>query len=247
MRHWFVSSASCAADPRVRFDPPLEAATLVRRYKRFLADVRLDDGRSVTLHCPNTGAMTGCAEPGMRIWYSASDNPRRKYRYTWELSETASGALLCVHSQRANGVVREALEAGNLDLGPFRTIRREPRTPDGHGRFDLALEADLPVVIEVKSVTLCEGGAGLFPDTESVRARRHLEQLRAARAAGQRAVLVFAALHSAVCSVGPADAIDPAYGRALREAHRDGVEVFALRASLSPHALGFGRLLPVSL
>ncbi len=191
--------------------------------------------------------MTGCAEPGMRIWYSTSANPRRKYRHTWELSETADGAHLCVHSQRANTVVREALEAGDLDLGPFRAVRREPPTPDRRGRFDLALVADPPVIIEVKSVTLCEGGVGLFPDTRSVRARRHLRQLQAARSAGQRAVLVFAALHGGVHAVAPAREIDPAYAEALREARRDGVEVMAFGARVTPEALGYAAPLEVRL
>lgn len=231
----------------MRFDPSLESAVLIRRYKRFLADVRQGDGRVLTVHCPNTGAMTGCAEPGMRIWYSTSNNPRRKYRHTWELSETADGAALCVHSQRANALVREAITQGHLDLGPYRAIRTEPRTPDGNGRFDLALDADPPVIVEVKSVTLCEGGAGLFPDAVSVRARRHLEQLRIARGAGQRAVLVFAALHSGVRYVAPAERIDPAYADALRQASRDGVEVVAFRARVTSQCLSYETAIDVRL
>ncbi len=231
----------------MQFQPVLAEARLVRRYKRFLADVRMPDGTVQTLHCPNTGAMTGCAEPGMRIWYATSSNPRRKYRHTWELAQTAAGALLCVHSQRANMLVREWLESGgNCRFDGNAAMVPEPPTPDGRGRFDFLLDGALPAVIEVKSVTLAgHGGVGRFPDAVSVRATRHLQQLVAAAASGQRAVLVFAALHTGIESVEPARDIDPAYADALAAAVDAGVEVLALGADITPRAITLVRELPV--
>ena len=231
--------------------PPLQEAHLLRRYRRFLADVQFSNGREVTVHCPNTGAMTGCAEPGSRVWLTTSDNPRRKYCHGWELVETAAGELACIHSARANALVREAVERGLLP--PFRGMRcvqNEVRYPAG-GRADLLLEggqgtAGSSCLVEVKSVTLClKDGLGIFPDAPSERARRHLRSLQQVRAAGRRAALVFCVQHNGIRRVAPADEIDPAYGAALREALAAGVEIIACRARVGPQEINVEKVLPV--
>lgn len=229
--------------------PPLVSARLLRRYKRFLADVELDSGETMTVHCPNTGAMTGCAEPGSRVWLSQSDNPRRKYRYTWELVETAAGHRACIHSARANDLVEEALRAGVVDeLRGFEALAREVRLGTEGSRLDFLLQMPDAVhcYMEVKSVTLYwQRGMGLFPDAKSDRAARHLRELMAAVAAGHRAVLFFAVLHTGIDTVAPADAIDPRYAETFREALAAGVEVLAYAASISDSGLALQRRLPV--
>ncbi len=231
--------------------PQLQEAVLLRRYQRFLADVRLPDGEKITVHCPNTGAMTGCAEPGSRVWLSASDNPRRKYRYGWELVETAPGEMACIHSACANALVREAVERSLLP--PFvgmRCVQNEVPYPSG-GRADLLLEggqkaAENFCVVEVKSVTLhLQGGLGVFPDAPSERARRHLCSLQEVCGMGRRAALVFCVQHNGICRVAPADNIDPAYGRALRKALAAGVEIIACRARVGLQEITVEKILPV--
>ena len=227
----------------------LVPARLVRRYKRFLADVILEDGREITVHCPNTGAMTGCAEPGSWIWLRDSADPRRKYRYTWELIETATGTLACVHSARANALVAEALEHNGIpELAGYGRLRREARFGAEGSRVDLLLsEGPGPdCYVEVKSVTLHVGdGLGLFPDAVSLRGRKHLRELMAVRAAGQRAVLLFAVQHSGIRRVAPADGIDPEYAQTLRAAMAAGVEVLAYGAVIEPPRISLAAPLEV--
>ena len=227
----------------MRFEPALRQGLLLRRYKRFLADVETSNGRRMTIHCANTGAMTGCADPGSRIWYSTSANVRRKYRHSLEIVEDADGHLIGVNTARANGLVVEALSAGILPgFAGISPIRREVAIPGERGRFDL-LVGD--VFMEVKSVTLRLADSGAFPDAVSVRATRHVDAL--ARLARSRvgAALVFCVLHNGIDRVRPADEIDPDYGRALRRAVDAGVCVLALRCSVSVDGIAPTGLLPV--
>ena len=217
---------------------------LIRRYKRFLADVRTPADKSMTIHCANTGAMLGCADPGSAIWYSTSDNPRRKYRHSLELVRDASGHLIGVNTARANGLVAEAIAAGLLDFPAGATVRREVSIPGETGRFDLAIDN---AFVEVKSVTLKLADSGAFPDAVSERATRHVAALARLARQGRRTMLVFCVLHAGIDAVRPADEIDPVYGEALRRAAADGVEVAALRCALSPERLVPLGLLPVDL
>ncbi len=220
--------------------PGLLPATLLRRYKRFLADVRLESGEELTVHCPNTGAMTGCAEPGSRVWLHDSGNPKRKYRYTWELVESGDGHLACVHSARANALVAEALAEGALPfLEGYPGVAREVAFGGEGSRVDFLLDGPRgQCLVEVKSVTLHVGdGLGLFPDAPSVRGRKHLRELARSAAAGRRALLLFVAQHSGIQRVAPADRIDPAYGEALREAMAAGVEVHACGVQVAPQEM----------
>ncbi len=222
----------------MRFDPPLTSAVLVRRYKRFLADVRLA-AATVTVHCPNTGAMLGCDAPGARVWLSRSANPARKYAWTWEQVEARRGVRVGIHTGRSNALVREAMDAGLIGpLAGYRVVRAEVRYGSEGSRADFVLDghASAPAcVLEVKNVTAAEtGGCALFPDAVSVRGTRHLRELTGEARAGRRAALLFCVQRDDVHAVRPADEIDPDYGAALRAAMRAGVEVYAWAARVSP-------------
>ena len=227
----------------MRFEPALRQGLLLRRYKRFLADVETSEGREMTIHCANTGAMTGCADPGSRVWYSTSQNLRRKYRHSLEIVEDADGHLIGVNTSRANGLVVEALSAGVLpDFAGLSPIRREVAVPGERGRFDL-LVGD--VFVEVKSVTLRLADSGAFPDAVSVRATRHADALARLARSGLGTALVFCVLHNGIDRVRPADEIDVDYGRALRRAVDAGVRVLALRCRVTVDGITPTGLLPV--
>ncbi|TVS17506.1 MAG: DNA/RNA nuclease SfsA [Gammaproteobacteria bacterium] len=230
----------------MRYDPPLVAARLLRRYKRFLADVETASGDVLTLHCPNTGSMRNCMPDGARVWYSTSDKPGRKYRHTWEQVQTPAGDRIGIHTGRANTLVAEALAAGRIpELADYPERRAEVKM--GRSRLDFVLTGAAGVChLEVKSVTLLEsGGLGLFPDAVSERARRHLEDLAARAEAGLPAALLYCVQHTGIRRVAPADAIDPAYGETLRRSIASGVQVLAWQADLSPTETRLVRPLPV--
>lgn len=219
--------------------PTLTRARLVRRYKRFLADVEwLESQGSDVVHCPNTGAMTGCCDAGAQVWLSYHDNPRRKLSWTWELVETSAG-LACIHSARANRVVEEALEKGFFPelLSPGAEIRREP--PLGQSaRADFFLESNRGVYVEVKAVTLHRGAStGAFPDTTSLRATKHLQELMRMMVQGHRAALIFCILHAGIEEVSAAADIDPEYACQLAVAMDAGLEVFTLLNDISPRGI----------
>lgn len=234
----------------MKFSPALQHATLIQRYKRFLADVVTPEGEHLTLHCPNTGAMTGCATPGDRVWYSTSLNPKRKYAHTWEITETQTGAFICVNTQRANQLVQEALAANLIsEIIGYRTIKAEVKYGEEGSRIDFMLQADdrPECYIEVKSVTLADRDNGYFPDAVTLRGQKHLRELMSVAAAGKRAVLLFAVLHSAIERFSPARHIDPKYAQLLNEAQKQGVEVFAYKAELSADNMTLRSALPVTL
>jgi sugar fermentation stimulation protein A len=232
----------------LKLSPSLRRGRLLRRYKRFLADVETAAG-VMTLHCPNTGAMTGCTEPGLEVWYSTSDNPQRKYPHTLEVVCTPAGRV-GINSARANLLVGEALAGGGItELAGYREVQREARIPGANGRFDFRLDgADGSCWVEVKSMTLWLGqGRGAFPDAVSERAVRHVEALLERRRAGDRAALVFCVQHTGVCHATPADEVHPAYGAALRAAAAEGVEVLAYGCRIERDEISVSRPLPVRL
>lgn len=219
------------------FSPPLKSARLITRYKRFLADVMTPEGDILTLHCANTGAMTGCATPGDTVWYSTSDSLTRKYPHSWELTETQQGHWICVNTLRANQLVKEALLAESLaELSGYERCQAEVKYGAEKSRIDFLLQASdrRNCYIEVKSVTLLHQGKGYFPDAVTIRGQKHLRELSAVAAAGHRAVLLFAVLHSGIEDVSPARHIDARYADQLVQAQQDGVEILAYRADLSP-------------
>ena len=199
------------------FEQPLQEATLLQRYKRFLADVRRPDGSEFTLHCPNTGAMTHCQGKGWRVWYTDSQNPKRKYACTWQLVEDADGCFIGINSALANKLVAEALDKGIInELAGYCEGREE-------------------CYVEVKSLTLkTENGVGVFPDAVTTRGQKHLQELMAEVAHGKRAVLLFCVQHTGIERVSVARGIDPEYARLIDEAVAEGVEVIAYGVAIDP-------------
>ncbi|WP_434358462.1 DNA/RNA nuclease SfsA [Parasalinivibrio latis] len=232
------------------FTPDLQPGTLIKRYKRFLADITLPCGKELTLHCANTGAMTGCAEPGNTVWYSTSDNAKRKYPNSWEISETPQGHRICVNTARANGLVAEAINAGVItELTGYETLKTEVRYGNENSRIDILLENNTlpPCYIEVKSVTLLgQNGQGYFPDAVTTRGQKHLRELAHMVENGHRAVLFFAVLHTGVNKVAAARHIDLAYGKLLDEAIASGVEVLCYQADISPKEMRLTARIPFS-
>ncbi|AGI26053.1 DNA/RNA nuclease SfsA [Pseudomonas sp. MT3] len=235
----------------MRFEPALEEARLVKRYKRFLADIETASGERLTIHCPNTGSMLNCMSEGCRLWFSRSSDPRRKLPGTWELVETPQGRLACVNTGRANRLVEEALLAGAVtELADFDELRREVVYGQENSRADFRLMvAGKPVYVEVKSVTLGfdETPVAAFPDAVTQRGAKHLRELAALAREGVRAVLLYAVNLSAIDAVRPAEEIDPAYAAALVEAHRAGVEVLAYGARIDTQEICLDRPLKVLL
>ena len=233
----------------MNFTAPLLAATLLRRYKRFLADCELADGTRLTAACPNTGSMLGCATPGSRVWLSQSDSPTRKYRHTWEMVEVGK-VTVGINTGLPNKLVREAIENGVLaELAGYANLRGEVPFGVERSRIDLLLQspARADCYVEVKNVTAAvSDGIALFPDAVSARGAKHLRELMRLKADGLRAVLVYCVQRGDVDEVRPADAIDPLYGRTLREALAAGVEVLAYRAKVSPRGVALKERIAVT-
>lgn len=228
------------------FDRKLLQGRLIRRYKRFLADVELPDGR-ITAHCPNTGSMLGCDEPGMAVWLSEHDNSRRKYRHTWELVEARPGVLVGIHTGRTNRLVREGIESGIIsELGGYDGLR--PEVAYRNGRFDFLLTGGdrPPCYVEVKNVTAAvEKGIAIFPDARSTRGTRHLRDLIEMVKGGNRAAMVYCAQRGDVSEIRPADAIDPDYGAAMRDAAGAGVELLGYRCRVGVDGIRLETPVPV--
>lgn len=239
---------------RVALEAPL-VGRFVRRYKRFFADIETDDGRTLTVHCANPGSMKGFLDPGAAVRCSTSDDPRRKLRHTLEMMRIGR-AWVGLNTHRANVLVARALEVGMpTALANYRTLQREVTIDDAHGRsrIDFRLrDRDDPhdvrdAWVEVKSVTLADGRTARFPDSVTERGRRHVEVLERLHRGGARAAMLFLVQRADCDRVAPADDIDPAYGRALRRAVANGVEVFALGARVTARAITVERELPVVL
>ncbi|MDR9435550.1 MAG: DNA/RNA nuclease SfsA [Thiohalophilus sp.] len=234
----------------MKFDPPLIPATLLRRYKRFLADVQLDNGDELTVHTPNTGSMLGCAEPGTRIWLRDSASPTRKYRYSWELASTLAGTLVGVNTHLANALVQEGIESGVIEpLQGYRTLRREVKYGT-NSRIDLLL-ADpgrVECYVEVKNVTAVDrDGYAIFPDAPTERGRKHLQELAAMVREGYRAVLLLHVARDDVDQFRAAAEIDPAYAQQLAAVCDQGVEVHAWVSQMTPESIRIARSIPVHL
>ena len=232
----------------MKFSSPLIPATLVRRYKRFLADVILETGEQVTVHTPNTGSMLGCAEPGSRVWLKDSGNPARKYPLGWELSTSESGTLIGVNTHLANQLVQEGIETGAIaELQGYESLRREVGYGDEGSRIDLLLlHAARPACyIEVKNVTLVQkAGVAAFPDAVSQRGSKHLRELAGMARQGYRAVLLFCVQRADAEVMEPARDIDPVYANTLATAVQQGVEVLVYRARVSPTEIRLQTPLP---
>jgi sugar fermentation stimulation protein A len=232
----------------LRYARALVEGRLIRRYKRFLADIQLPEG-VVTASCPNTGSMMGCCEPGSRVWLSESDSATRKYRHTWELVEVDREVIVGINTALPNALAAEAILEGTIpELAGYAGLRREVLFGEERSRVDLLLESDgrEPCYVEVKNVTAAASrGVALFPDCVSERAARHLRELMRLKALGARPVQLYCVQRGDVKEVRPADGIDFEYGRTLREAIEAGVEVLAYRAKVTPGEVRLEEKIPV--
>ena len=235
----------------MRLSTPLVKGRLVKRYKRFLADVIVNDRETVTAHCANPGSMLGLAEPGMTVWLSRSDNPKRKLKFSWELVETDLGqgpALVGINTAHPNKLVEEAILAGHIaELAGYDTLRREVRYGT-NSRIDILLEhADRPpCYVEVKNVHLMrEAGLAEFPDSVTARGAKHLVELSDMASAGARAVMVFLVQRADADRMGLARDIDPAYGAAFDAARAAKVEALCYRCDIGTDAIAVTNALPI--
>lgn len=220
---------------------------LIRRYKRFLADIELPDGSQVSAHCPNSGSMAGCAVPGSRVLLSRSTNLKRKYSHTWELVQ-ADGCWIGINTWLPNRLAHEAIEAGVItELQGYCEIRQE--VPYGvNSRIDLLLTGEKGLCyVEIKNVTLVGNSTALFPDAVTIRGQKHLRELMQVVRSGHRAITLFMVQREDAVSMSPADAIDPTYGQLLRQASDAGVELLAYQAQVSPTEIRVTKPLPIHL
>jgi sugar fermentation stimulation protein A len=227
----------------MRFTAPLVPATLVRRYKRFLADVELPSGETVTAHCANPGSMIGLAAPGAPVWLSRSNNPKRKLGHSWELVEVDLGSgteLVGINTTNPNALAAEAIAAGLIpELTGYRSIRREVKYGK-NSRVDFLLEEPgrPPCYLEVKNVHLMRRkGRAEFPDAVTKRGAKHLQELATVAAAGARAVMLFLVQIASAERFALARDIDPAYGLQFDLARAQGVEALARRCRLCRDAI----------
>jgi sugar fermentation stimulation protein A len=229
------------------FKEKLYQGTLIKRYKRFLADVELADGSVVVAHCANTGAMTGCAEPGWQVWLSKSTNPKRKLAYSWELVKTNAGHFVGINTHKANALVAEALHNDVInELKGYQHIKREVRLCDDNSRIDFMLSGQglADCFVEVKSVTLLQDKQGYFPDAVTLRGHKHLRALSELTLQGKRAVLLFCVQHTGMQSVKIAEHIDPRYKHEVRQALHSGVEILAYSTNISLENILINQAIP---
>lgn len=226
---------------------PLVRGRLIRRYKRFLADVALDSGSEVTVACPNTGAMLGLDAPGSVVWLSQSASVTRKYQHTWELVEL-DDALVGINPMRPNHIVAEAISAGLIpELAGYERMRREVKYGE-KSRVDILLEGDdrPACFVEVKNVHLSRApGLAEFPDCVTARGARHLAELSAMVASGARAAMVYLVQRDDAKAFALARDIDPTYAAAFRAARAAGVEAYAFGCRLTPETISLGSTVPV--
>lgn len=214
---------------------------LIRRYKRFLADIQLTDATFVTAHCPNSGSMLSCNNPGSEVLLSYHNNPKRKYKYTWEMIRI-NAIWVGINTQVPNRLVYEAIAENRIpELNGYSEILKEQKVGQ-RSRLDLMLrEKEKLCYIEIKNVTLVENNVALFPDAVTSRGTRHLQELIELKEKGHRAVIFFVIQRTDGQYFSPADNIDPVYGQKLRVAHSKGVELLAYRAMVTPEIINIER------
>jgi sugar fermentation stimulation protein A len=232
--------------------PPLVRGILLKRYKRFLADVRLDSGGTVTAHCANSGRMTSCCEAGRPVYLSTHDNPRRKLKHTWELIEMAN-SLVGVNTAMPNRLVAAALRAQSVpELAAYTEVGTEVAVKagaNGGSRLDIRLDGDglPPCFVEVKNCTLVTEGLAQFPDAVTTRGRKHLVELQRLVAEGARGLMFYLVQRMDADRFEPAREIDPAYAKELARAVQGGVEVLVYDVKIDLNEIILGRPLPFSI
>lgn len=229
----------------MRFPTPLVPARLIRRYKRFLADVILDDGREVTAHCANPGSMMGLAEEGMKIWLEPNDDPKKKLKFGWRLVDHENGHFTGVDTSVPNRALKAALMAGEVPGLEAPEVRPEVKYGE-KSRIDFLLSGAGPdCFVEVKSVTLCrQPGLAEFPDSVTARGLKHLGELTKIVEGGQRAVMLYLVQRTDCDRVSIAADIDPAYAAGLTQAVAAGVEILCFDCTITPEAVEVGKALP---
>lgn len=228
----------------MKFKQKLEPAKIVSRYKRFLADVIHSEKGEIAIHCPNTGSMKNCWQPGWTAWIQSSQNPKRKYPYTWMLTENDQGDYIGINTHLANDIVYEAITEGNIkELSEYQEIKREVKYGDENSRIDILLiNNNHKIYIEVKSVTLLDEknrhkSRGYFPDAVTTRGQKHIRELISCVENGHRAILFFLVQHTGIRSVSIAKNIDPDYAALIDLALASGVEILAYNTHISPLAI----------
>lgn len=233
----------------MKFDSPLIEGTLIKRYKRFLADIKLDDGSEITAHCANPGAMLGLKEPGQRVWLSKSDNPKRKLAYSWELTE-ADNTIIGINTARPNALVEEAINNGTIaELQNYETLRREVKYGK-NSRIDILLsdEQKPDCYVEIKNVHMLRTERLYeFPDSVTARGAKHLVEMTDMVAKGHRAVMVYLIQRDDGDRLRFAAEIDPNYANALANACKAGVEAIAYVCKLTPEGIEAYRSVPVEI
>lgn len=255
--------------------PPLISGVLIQRYKRFLADVQLDTGEKVTAHCPNSGSMKGCSAAGSKVWLSESDNPKRKYKYTWELMKIP-GTMIGINTLVPNRLVKQAIENGMIkELSGYDRVKAEVKTSE-HTRLDLLLEKEIEgnqikenedrkkesrvqkiknqaskastkCYVEIKNCTMVEDGVAMFPDAVTTRGQKHLEELERLVAQGHRGVIFYLIQRMDANIFKPAAMIDIVYAQKLKKAVENGVEIITRDAIINTNLIRIGKAVPVSL
>ena len=228
-------------------NPPLQEGLLVKRYKRFLADIKTASGETITVHCPNPGSMLSCSEPGSRVMFSESDNPKRKYPHTWELIFT-NNVWVGVNTLLPNRLVAESIRNDQIpELIGYEEIRTEVKYGE-NSRVDVLLKSEEKLCyVEVKNVSLVRDNIASFPDAVTKRGTKHLHELVSMVEQGHRAVMFFLVQRSDATLFQPAEDIDPVYAQALRSAFKSGVEILVYLAGVSPEEISLLRPLPYNL
>lgn len=228
----------------MQFSTTLIPGKLIRRYKRFLADVELDDGTVVLAHCTNSGSMKSCIEDGAPVYLSPANDPKRKTQFTWEMI-FINNNWVGINTSIPNLLVFEAVRDSKIPgLNQYTHVQREVTFSDS--RFDVfAQNNQEQCFIEVKNVTMKVGDEALFPDAATIRGLKHLRTLMEVKKAGIRAVMFYVIQRQDITSFGPAKVIDPNYAAALKEAIESGVEVFAYMAEVSPTGIELSKKLPI--
>jgi sugar fermentation stimulation protein A len=230
----------------MKFAEKLVHGKLIKRYKRFLADVILDDGTIVTAHCTNSGTMKSCLEEGAEVYLTPVNDPKRKTKFTWEMIKIGKD-WVGINTGNPNVLAFEALKDNLIPgLEGYTTVQREVKF--GDSRFDIYAENDNEkCFVEVKNVTLKEGSLALFPDAVTKRGQKHLKTLIEVKSGGMRAVMLYVVQRTDVEIFGPATGIDPDYAEALKRAVDAGVEVIAMQAKVTPTQITFVKKLPVEI
>ena len=231
----------------MQFNQELQQGILVRRYKRFLADIELGNGVIVTVHCPNSGSMLGCSEPGSPVMFSRADNPGRKYPHTLEMVRTGN-TWIGVNTALTNSLVREALENGTIkEFGRPEVITSEVKT-SANTRLDFLMEqGGRKIYMEVKNCSLAENRVAMFPDAVTSRGTKHLRELAALKMQGHAAAVLFCIQRNDADCFSPAAHIDALYAETLSKVAAAGVMVLAYQADVNPGGIAIHRQLPVRL